>query len=78
MADGVLPALVRGAVVRVVLGDVGVDAGQRQLLVHGVRDGLHDQLGVREGRLALILQQSEELEVAGGRRREIVKRIEAG
>ena len=58
MADGVLPALVRGAVVRVVLGDVGVDAGQRQLLVHGVRDGLHDQLSVREGRLALILKQS--------------------
>ena len=56
MPDGVLPALVRRSVVRVVLGDVGVDAGQRQLLVHGVRDGLHDQLGVGEGWLALILK----------------------
>ena len=76
MADRVLPALVRGAVVRVVLGDVGVDAGQRQLLVHGVRDGLHDQLGVREGRLALILKQRR-VRSCRGRRREVVKRIEA-
>ena len=55
MADGVLPALVRSPVVWVVLGDVGVDAGQSQLLVMGLGDGLDDQLGVGEGWLALIL-----------------------
>ena len=36
MPDGVLPALVRRSVVRVVLGDVGVDPGQGELLVAGV------------------------------------------
>ena len=57
MPDGVLPALVRCPVVGVVLGDVGVDPGQGELLVTGVGDGLHDQLGVRERRLGLILGQ---------------------
>ena len=51
MPDGVLPALVRRPVVRVVLGDVGIDARERQLLVWRLRYGLHNQLGVREGRL---------------------------
>ena len=55
MADGVLPALVRSPVVGIVLGDVGVDAGQSQLLVMRLGDGLDDQLGVGEGWLALIL-----------------------
>ena len=51
-----LPALVCGAVVGVVLGDVGVDAVERELLVLGQRDGLDDQLGVRVGRLGVVLQ----------------------
>ena len=59
MADRVLPALVCRAVVRVVLGDVGVDAGQRELLVPRLADRLHDQLRVREGRLALVLQSQQ-------------------
>lgn len=37
------------------LGDVGVDAAERQLLVAGRGDGLDDQLGVRVRRLGLIL-----------------------
>ena len=55
MPDRVLPALVRRPVVRVVLGDVGVNPREGELLVAGVGDGLHDQLGVRERRLGLIL-----------------------
>ena len=55
MPDRVLPALVRRPVVRVVLGDVGVNTREGELLVAGVGDGLHDQLGVRERRLGLIL-----------------------
>ena len=55
MPDRVLPALVRCPVVRVVLGDVGVNTREGELLVAGVGDGLHDQLGVRERRLGLIL-----------------------
>lgn len=46
MTYGVLPALVGGAVVRVVLGYVAVDAGQRQLFVLGRCDGLNYQLCV--------------------------------
>ena len=46
-----LPTLVCRSVIRVVLGDVGVDARERQLLVWRLRYGLHNQLGVREGRL---------------------------
>ena len=61
MPDGVLPALVRCPVVRVVLSDVGVDPGEGELLVAGVRDGLHDQLGVREGRLGLVLEYDTSL-----------------
>ena len=34
--DGVLPALVRRSVVRVVLGDVGVNPREGELLVAGV------------------------------------------
>ena len=56
MPDGVLPALVRRPVVRVVLGDVGIDPRQGELLVAGVGNGLHDQLGVRERGLRLILE----------------------
>ena len=52
-----LPALVCGAVVGVVLGDVGVDAAERQLLVVGRGDGLDDQLGVGVGRLGVILEK---------------------
>ena len=59
MPDGVLPALVRCPVVGVVLGDVGVDPGEGELLVTGVGDGLHYQLGVRERWLGLILKQEE-------------------
>lgn len=40
--DRVLPALVRGAVVRVVLGYVAVYAGERQLLVRGRRNRLEN------------------------------------
>ena len=36
MPDGVLPALVRRSVVRVVLGDVGVNPREGELLVAGV------------------------------------------
>ena len=57
--DRVLPALVRCPVVRVVLGDVGVNTREGELLVAGVGDGLHDQLGVRERRLGLILGTTE-------------------
>ena len=56
MPDGILPPLVRSAVVRVVLGDVGVYARQSELLVPGLGDGLHDQLGIGEGWLGLILE----------------------
>ena len=56
MPDGVLPALVRRPIVRVVLGDVGIDPRQGELLVAGVGNGLHDQLGVRERGLRLILE----------------------
>ena len=56
MPDGVLPALVCCPVVGVVLGDVGVDPGQGELLVTSVGDGLHYQLGVRERRLGLVLR----------------------
>lgn len=52
--DGVLPALVGGAVVGVVLGDVAVDAAERELLVGGGGDGLHDELRVRVGRLGVV------------------------
>ena len=61
MPDRVLPALVRRPVVRVVLGDVGVNPGEGELLVAGVGDGLNDQLGVRERRLGLILGTNRSL-----------------
>ena len=56
MPDGVLPSLISCSVVRVVLGDVGVYPGQGELLVPCLGDGLHDQLGVGEGWLGLILE----------------------
>ena len=56
MPDRVLPALVSCPVVGVVLGDVGVDAGQGELLVPSLGDCLHYQLGIREGWLGLILE----------------------
>ena len=59
MTYGVLPALVCGPVVGVVLRDVGVDAGEGELFVPGLRDRLHDQLGVRERRLRVILLQGK-------------------
>ena len=52
----VLPAFVCSSIVGVVLGDVRIDPGEGELLLARLRDGLHDQLGVREGRLALILE----------------------
>ena len=55
MTYGVLPAFVGSPVIGVVLRDVGVDAGQGELLVTGLRDRLDDQLGVRERRLRVIL-----------------------
>ena len=58
MTYGVLPAFVGSPVIGVVLRDVGVDPGEGELLVAGVGDGLHDQLGVGEGRLALVLKTS--------------------
>ena len=60
MTYGVLPALVCGPVVGVVLRDVGVDAGEGKLFVAGLRDCLHDQLGVRERRLRVILARCKE------------------
>ena len=56
MPDRVLPALVSCPVVGVVLGDVGVDAGQGELLVPSLGDCLHYQLGIGEGWLGLILE----------------------
>ena len=50
-----LPALVGRAVVRVMLGDVCVDAAQGQLSVLRGRDGLHDELSIRVRRLRLVL-----------------------
>ena len=55
--DGVLPPLVRSAVVRVVFGNVRIDPRQGQLFVRALRHGLHYQLGVTEGRLGLILEK---------------------
>ena len=52
-----LPALVRSPVVGVILGDVGVDARERQLLVRRLRDGLHNQLRVGERRLGFVLER---------------------
>lgn len=54
MTNGVLPALVGGSVVRVVLGDVAVDAAERELLVGGGGHGLHDELRVTVGRLGVV------------------------
>lgn len=54
VADRVLPALLGGSVVRIVLGDVRVDAGQRELLVRCARDGLYDQLRVGVRRLRVV------------------------
>lgn len=54
MTYGVLPALVGGAVVGVVFGDVAVDAAERELLVGGGGHGLHDQLRVAVGRLGVV------------------------
>lgn len=51
-----LPALVGSAVVRVVLGNVGVDAAQGQLLVLSRRHGLYDQLSVRVGWLRVVVR----------------------
>ena len=51
-----LPSFVSGPVVRVVLGDVGVDAGEGQLFVDGLGNRLDDQLGVAERRLRLVLK----------------------
>ena len=55
-----LPALVGRAVVGVVLGDVGVDAAECQLLVMGRGDGLDDQLGVGVGWLGIILDTKQQ------------------
>ena len=57
MPDGVLPPLVRSAVVRVVFGNVRIDPRQGQLFVRALRHGLHYQLGVTEGWLGLILEK---------------------
>ena len=43
-----LPSFIRSSVVWVVLGDVGVDAGQSQLFVDGLRNCLNYQLGIRK------------------------------
>ena len=51
-----LPALVCSAVVRVVLGDVCVDAVEGQLFVGRHGDGLDDELGVRVGGLRVVLR----------------------
>ena len=57
----VLPPLVSCSVVWIVLGDVGVDARQRQLLVPRLGDSLYYQLGVGEGWLGLILEYNTSL-----------------
>lgn len=54
MTYRILPALVRGAVVGVVLSDVAVYAAQGELLVGCGGHGLHDQLRVAVGRLGII------------------------
>ena len=56
MPDGVLPALVGRPVVGVVLGDVGVDPRQGQLLVGALGHCLHNQLSVAERRLRFVLE----------------------
>lgn len=54
MTNGILPAFVGSAVVGVVLGDVAVDAAERELLVGRGGDGLHDELRVAVRRLGVV------------------------
>lgn len=54
-----LPALVCSAIVRVVFGDVGIDATESQLFVWGRRDGLDNQLCIGIRWLGLILYERE-------------------
>lgn len=55
MPDRVLPAFVRRPVVWIVLGDIAVDAGQRELFILSAGYRLYDQLRVRKRRFALVL-----------------------
>lgn len=41
------------------LGDVGIDAAQRQLPILRGGDGLHDELGIGVRRLRLILRERD-------------------
>lgn len=65
MAYGILPALVGGAVVGVVLGDIAVDPGERELLVGRRGHGLHDELRVAVGRLGVVALAVPPVPVAG-------------
>lgn len=56
-AEPYLPALVRCAVVGVVLCDVIVDSVECELLVRRQRDGLDDQLCIGVGRLGVVLEE---------------------
>lgn len=53
--DGILPAFVCRAIVRVVFSDVAIDAAECQLFVLSGSDCLHYQLGVRVRRLRVVL-----------------------
>ena len=46
-------------VVGIVLGDVGVNPREGELLVPCLGDCLHNQLGVREGRLRVVLRKGQ-------------------
>jgi len=57
-SSGYLPSFISSSVIGVVLGDVGVDARKGQLFVDGLRYCLHDQLGIAEGWLGLVLKNN--------------------
>lgn len=74
--NGVLPALVRRPVVRVILRYVAINAGQCELLVRCARYRLHYQLCVRVGRLCVILTAARYITVVHYRRRYLHKNKE--
>ena len=54
--DTYLPSFVSCTIVRVIFGDICVNASQGQLFVTGWGDGLNDELCIRVGRLGVIFR----------------------